>query len=154
MPLTNIAGMFSDSWNWKNRWQETIPNQINVFRIGRNTFYNRKNKILMKIPEFKRSGIGLIVEFRGISNGFPNLASCLPPLHSLMADCQVVVCRPPPPNHPILSAAKAVIVLPLVSSCHLLAGSAHHGLGFILCGTIFDGTGPNTIFVSYTSKVP
>jgi hypothetical protein len=26
----------------------------------------------MKIPEFKRSGIGLIAEFRGIPNGFPN----------------------------------------------------------------------------------
>jgi hypothetical protein len=31
-----------------------------------------KNKILMKIPEFKKSGIGLIAEFRGIPNGFPN----------------------------------------------------------------------------------
>jgi hypothetical protein len=45
----------------------------NVFRIGRNTFYDRKNKIPMKIPEFKRSGIGLIAELRGIPNGFPNL---------------------------------------------------------------------------------
>jgi hypothetical protein len=44
----------------------------NVFRIGGNTFYDRKNKILMKIPEFKRSGIGLIAEFCGIPNGFPN----------------------------------------------------------------------------------
>jgi hypothetical protein len=26
----------------------------------------------MKIPEFKRSGIGLIAEFHGIPNGFPN----------------------------------------------------------------------------------
>jgi hypothetical protein len=26
----------------------------------------------MKIPEFKRSGIGLIAEFRGIPNEFPN----------------------------------------------------------------------------------
>jgi hypothetical protein len=26
-----------------------------VFRIGGNTFYNQKNKIPMKIPEFKRS---------------------------------------------------------------------------------------------------
>ncbi len=43
-----------------------------MFRIGRNTFYDRKNKIPMKIPEFKRSGIGLIAEFRGILNGFPN----------------------------------------------------------------------------------
>jgi hypothetical protein len=45
----------------------------NVFRIGANTFYDQKNKIPMKIPEFKRSGIGLIVEFCGIPNGFPNL---------------------------------------------------------------------------------
>ncbi len=29
----------------------------------------------MKIPEFKRSGIGLIAEFRGILNGFPNLGT-------------------------------------------------------------------------------
>ncbi len=43
-----------------------------MFRIGRNTFYDQKNKIPMKIPEFKRSGIGLIVEFRGIPNEFPN----------------------------------------------------------------------------------
>jgi hypothetical protein len=46
-----------------------------MFRIGGNTFYDRKNKIPMKIPEFKRSGIGLIAEFRGIPNGFPNQAS-------------------------------------------------------------------------------
>jgi hypothetical protein len=44
----------------------------NVFRIGGNTFYDLKNKIQMTIPEFKRSGIGLIVEFRKIPNGFPN----------------------------------------------------------------------------------
>ncbi len=43
-----------------------------MFRIGENTFYNQKNKIPMKILEFKRSGIGIIVEFRGIPNGFPN----------------------------------------------------------------------------------
>jgi hypothetical protein len=41
-------------------------------RIGGNTFYDRKNKIPRKIPEFKRSGIGLIAEFRRILNGFPN----------------------------------------------------------------------------------
>jgi hypothetical protein len=44
----------------------------NVFRIGGNTFYNQKNKILMKNPVFKRSGIGLIAEFHGILNGIPN----------------------------------------------------------------------------------
>jgi hypothetical protein len=45
-----------------------------VFRIGGNTFYDQKHKIPMKIPEFKRSGIGLIAEFRGIPKGFPNQA--------------------------------------------------------------------------------
>jgi hypothetical protein len=45
----------------------------NVFRIGGNTFYDWKNKILIKIPESKRSKIGIIAEFCGIPNGFPNL---------------------------------------------------------------------------------
>jgi hypothetical protein len=43
-----------------------------MFRIGRNTFYVWKNKIPMKIPEFKRFRIGIIAEFCGIPNGFPN----------------------------------------------------------------------------------
>jgi hypothetical protein len=43
-----------------------------MFRIGGNTFYDQNNKFPMKIPEFKRSGIGIIAEFRGIPNGFPN----------------------------------------------------------------------------------
>jgi hypothetical protein len=43
-----------------------------VFQIGGNTFYDRKNKIPIKIPEFKRSGIGIIAEFHGILSGFPN----------------------------------------------------------------------------------
>jgi hypothetical protein len=43
----------------------------NVFQIGGNIFYNQKNKILMKILEFKRSGIGISAEFRGIPSGFP-----------------------------------------------------------------------------------
>jgi hypothetical protein len=47
----------------------------NVFRIGGNAFYDRKNKIPMKILEFKRSGIGLIPKFQGIPNGFPNQVS-------------------------------------------------------------------------------
>ncbi len=33
-----------------------------------------EKKNSMKIPEFKRSGIGLIAEFCGIPNGFPNQA--------------------------------------------------------------------------------
>jgi hypothetical protein len=32
----------------------------------------------MKIPEFKRSGIVLILEFRRIPNGFPNLEAFVP----------------------------------------------------------------------------
>ncbi len=44
----------------------------NVFQIGGNTFYDRKNKILMVIPEFKRSGAGMIAEFHRIPSGFPN----------------------------------------------------------------------------------
>ncbi len=43
-----------------------------MFQIGRNTFYDRKNKIPMKIPEFKRSGIGIMAKFHGILSGFPN----------------------------------------------------------------------------------
>jgi hypothetical protein len=34
-----------------------------------------KNKIPMKIPEFKRSGIRIIAEFRRIPSGFPNQGS-------------------------------------------------------------------------------
>ncbi len=45
-----------------------------MFRIVENTFYDQKNKIPMKISEFKRSGIGLITEIHGILNGFPNQA--------------------------------------------------------------------------------
>jgi hypothetical protein len=45
----------------------------NEFRIGGNTFYDRKNKILMKIPESKRSEIGMIAEFCGILDRFPIL---------------------------------------------------------------------------------
>ncbi len=42
-----------------------------MFRIGRNTFYDRKNEIPMKIPYFKRSGIRIIGELRRIPNRFP-----------------------------------------------------------------------------------
>jgi hypothetical protein len=44
----------------------------NVLRIGWNKFYDQKNEILMKIPEFKRSGIGIIAEFGRIPSGFLN----------------------------------------------------------------------------------
>ncbi len=40
----------------------------------------------MKIPEFKRSGIGLTAEFRRISNGFPNQGG---QFEALEARCQV-----------------------------------------------------------------
>jgi hypothetical protein len=39
-----------------------------------NSFYDWKNKIPMKNQEFKRSKIGIIAEFCGIPNGFPNQA--------------------------------------------------------------------------------
>jgi hypothetical protein len=48
-----------------------------MLRIGGNTFYDRKNKISMKILEFKRSGIGIIAELHGILSGFPNQAQSL-----------------------------------------------------------------------------
>jgi hypothetical protein len=43
-----------------------------VFQIGGNKFYDQENKILIKILARKRSGIGMIMEFRGITSGFPN----------------------------------------------------------------------------------
>ena len=58
-----------------------------MFRIGGNTFYNQKNKIPMKILEFKRSGIGLIAEFRGTPNGFPNLAALVEAGTLLISSC-------------------------------------------------------------------
>jgi hypothetical protein len=63
-----------------------------VFRIGKNTFWDQKNKIPMKIPEFKRSEIRLIAEFREIPNGFPNQAIngnvkvCEAPTHAWSID--------------------------------------------------------------------
>ncbi len=56
------------------------------------------------------------------------ISSCLPPLYSLMADCQVIMCQPQLPNHPLLSASKAVIATPLVSSRCLCAGSARRAV--------------------------
>jgi hypothetical protein len=54
-------------------------NTGNVFQIGGNKFYDRKNKIPMKILVGKRSGIGIIVEFRGILSGFSNQSLWFPP---------------------------------------------------------------------------
>ncbi len=45
-----------------------------MLQIGGNKFYNKKNKILITIPESKRFGIEIIAEFRGIPSGFPNQA--------------------------------------------------------------------------------
>jgi hypothetical protein len=69
-----------------NKWQElflvqefgiidggkVFLNIGNVFQIGRSMFYDRKNKIRIKIPAKKRSGIEIIAEFCGIPSGFPN----------------------------------------------------------------------------------
>jgi hypothetical protein len=46
----------------------------NVFRISENKNYDRKSEIPMKILEFKRSGIRIIVEFCGIPTRFANQA--------------------------------------------------------------------------------
>ncbi len=62
-----------------------------VFRIGGNTFYDQKNKILMKIPESKRSEIKNIAEFRGIPNRFPNLGSIRCPCQQIYPPCHVVL---------------------------------------------------------------
>jgi hypothetical protein len=48
----------------------------NILQIGGNTFYDRKNKILKRIPEFKRSGIGIIAEFCRNPSRFPNQDLC------------------------------------------------------------------------------
>jgi hypothetical protein len=45
-----------------------------VFQIGGNKLYAQKNEIPMKIPELKRSGIGIIAECCGILTGIPNQA--------------------------------------------------------------------------------
>ncbi len=58
-----------------------------MFRIGRNTFYDQKNKIQMKIPESKRSEIRKIAEFRGIPNRFPNLAEEIPQKQTAEESC-------------------------------------------------------------------
>jgi hypothetical protein len=54
----------------------------NVFQIGRNKFYDWKNEIPIKIPELKRSGIRIIVDFCRTPTRFPNQAfiSCIPQL--------------------------------------------------------------------------
>jgi hypothetical protein len=53
-----------------------------VLRIGGNKIYNQKNKILMMIPEFKRSGIRIIADFHGIQSRFPNQA----PIQQVISD--------------------------------------------------------------------
>jgi hypothetical protein len=62
-----------------------------MFRIGGNTFYDQK-KVPMKILEFKRSGIGIIVEFHGIPSGFPNQGSLLGDTHPSQELPSVFVC--------------------------------------------------------------
>jgi hypothetical protein len=45
------------------------------FELAGTHFTIGKNKIPMKIPKFKMSGIGLIAEFSRILSGFPNQGS-------------------------------------------------------------------------------
>jgi hypothetical protein len=105
----------------------------NVFRIGGNTFYNRKNKISMKIPESKRSKIEKIAEFRRITNGFPNLdwlvvvsPLVLPPSHRPLT----------PPLSPRLALACCCI-----PSCHATASSS-------LCAALSSSHRPLTALPS------
>ena len=51
--------------------EDSEPEKMSSELAGTHFMIGKKNP--MKIPEFKRSGIGLIAEFRGIPNGFPNL---------------------------------------------------------------------------------
>ncbi len=68
-----MAEMFSDSWNWKNRWRERIPNQKkrvqnwreHILRLEK--YNSNENSGVQKVRNQK------IAEFRGIPNGFPNL---------------------------------------------------------------------------------
>jgi hypothetical protein len=53
----------------------------------------------MKIPEFKRSRIGLIAEFCGIPNGFPNLHTFTGCMADSMAEAQ---------HHPIVMHYKKI----------------------------------------------
>jgi hypothetical protein len=48
-----MAGTFFDSKIRRIDGGRGFRTGKNVFRIGRNTFYNQKNKIPMKFPEFK-----------------------------------------------------------------------------------------------------
>ncbi len=67
----------------------------NVFRISDNKFYDQKNKIPIKILEFKRSGIKLITEFHGIPNRFPNQDHCPTSyLHQYLSDGDVSSTHP------------------------------------------------------------
>jgi hypothetical protein len=79
---------------------KVFQNSGNMLQFSGNIFYNRKNKILIKILAGKRSVIRIIMEFHGIPSGFPNqglislalpitcLASDLGQVHQ-MYDCMV-----------------------------------------------------------------
>jgi hypothetical protein len=56
------------------------------------THFKVQKKIPMKIPEFKRSGIRIIVEFHGIPSGFPNQGSSLGDTHPSQELPSVFVC--------------------------------------------------------------
>jgi hypothetical protein len=69
-----MAGTFLLHEIGRTDGRKVFQNSGNVFQIGRNKFYDKKNEILIKIPVGKRSQIGLIVEFCRIPSGFPNQA--------------------------------------------------------------------------------
>ncbi len=74
----------------------------NVFQIGRNKFYDQKNKILMKIPELKRSGIRTIAEFCGIPLGLPNQDAEQGNTDAFVGVGSVCVCFWPPVKNGLL----------------------------------------------------
>jgi hypothetical protein len=80
---------FPDSLNRKNGGGRGFQTRKNVFRIGGNTFYDRKNIIPMKIPEFKRSGIGLNGEFPEFQMDFPTNK-----LHNIMSESMTIQASP------------------------------------------------------------
>jgi hypothetical protein len=50
---------------------EFVCNEFVLVLVQNDLIQNQKNEISMKIPEFKRSGIGIIAKFRRILSRFP-----------------------------------------------------------------------------------
>ncbi len=71
-----MVEMFSDSWNWENRWRERIPNRKKTCsELAGTHFMIGKIKFRWKFRSPKGPKSKKIAEFRGIPNGFPNQGS-------------------------------------------------------------------------------